>query len=171
MKKLFLLCFIAGFGANAFAQGEHLERFVIASGGDYFANSSLNICFTIGELAAVETFTNPLMDLTQGFQQPEPEYKGIAEIKNAQGDLSVFPNPAKQLAGIRFKGLVDDKLTIRLINVLGQVVKESIVSPEMGKQDFVLELSGISQGLYVVDVCGKRGGIEFREQVKLTVIN
>ncbi len=170
MKKILLLTFfIASF---SFAKSQSLERFVIASAGDFAFVGPVSISFTIGELAAVESFlTNPLMHLTQGFQQPDASYKSVPNVAAPSGSFSLFPNPAKDRVGISYSGLVDGKLRIRLFNVLGQELKSLEVFPQIGQTSHLLDLYGVSQGLYLIEISGKRAGADFRETAKLNVVN
>ena len=170
MKKI-ILCSIL-FVSVLSVSAQSLERFVIASAGDYQPVGSINICFTVGELAAVESFlANPLMHLTQGFEQPDASYKGIQTITPSENSFGLFPNPAKERVGIHYEGLTDGKLRIRLFNVLGQQLKSVEFYQQIGQLDYLLDLSGISQGLYLIELSGKRSGAEFRETSKLNVIN
>lgn len=169
MKKLLLVStlFVGMFAASA----QSLERFVIASSGDYFPVGSINISFTVGELAAVESFlANPLMHLTQGFQQPDTWFKGIAPVISKTG-FGVFPNPAKDKAVVRYEGTSDGKLHLSMYNVLGQRVTDMDINPQMGSNDYIIDISSFGQGLYMIELSGKRGGVEFRELEKLNVIN
>ena len=168
MKKIITILFL--FAGISFAGAQSLDRFVIASSGDYAQVSSITISYTVGELAAVESFLgNPLMHLTQGFQQPEEWYKGVEEIK-MDSQFAVFPNPAADKVAVRFLAPTDGTVRIRLYNVLAQTIKDQDFFTEIGRSDYLLDLTGISQGLYLIELSGKQGGKDFSFSEKLNVI-
>lgn len=168
MKKIVL--FISLFTGFFTGSAQSLDRFVIASSGSYQPVGTITISYTVGELAAVETFMNPLMHLTQGFQQPEVAFKGINTVETNNG-FAIFPNPAKDIVVVRYTGLSDGKLRIRLFNVLAQTIKDIEVYQEIGLSDHLIDIAGVSQGLYLIELSGKQNGQEFIAQDKLNVIN
>lgn len=169
MKKLVLLI---GLVASCFAvSAQSLERFVIASSGGFDHVGSITISYTIGELAAVESFVNnPIMHLTQGFQQPENWFTGIKTNPVQNASFSVFPNPATEFVTVRFEGLTDGPLEVSLYDVIGQRVKTAQFSREIGQTDYQLNLSDIAQGLYIIRLTGKQQGMEFERHDRLNVI-
>ena len=170
MKKLYALFLMLIIAAGVSAQS--LERFVIASSGQYAPVGTITISYTVGEMAAVESFiNNSFMHLTQGFQQPDPKFVGIEEQVKMDGNFGLFPNPATTSVAIRYTGICDNKLKIRMFNVLGQLMKEAEFFPQVGQTDYILDLDGVAQGLYLIELCGKRSGQEFREETKLNVVN
>ena len=171
MKKILLISVFSAAIFTASAQLPTIERQVVASAGDFSLVGNISISYTIGEMAAVTSFTqNPLMHLTQGFQQPDNWYVGIKTNTLVNEEFTVFPNPASEQVTIRFNGMTDGRLRISLVNILGQHVKDLTYNPQIGQTDYLLDLTGVTQGLYVLELTGSQYGKEFKKQDRLNVI-
>jgi hypothetical protein len=71
---------------------------------------------------------------------------------NTYTDLAVqiFPNPASSRAYIRFDGIVNEPVTIRIINANGILIRtEKRTSVD---RMITLDLTGLSSGLYLLSV-------------------
>jgi len=78
-------------------------------------------------------------------------FNGIEQM-NTYTDLAVqiFPNPASSRAYIRFDGIVNEPVTIRIINANGILIRtEKRTSVD---RMITLDLTGLSSGLYLLSV-------------------
>ena len=90
-----LLLFIALCFSSGMLSAQTLSQSVLASTGAYATAGSYTFSYTVGEMAAVETFTGGGYILTQGFQQPNDILLGLLEVdKEANGSMAVYPVPA-----------------------------------------------------------------------------
>ena len=67
-------------------------------------------------------------------------------------DLTVYPNPTKGLLTVSFLGEESKKYLLQLFDVLGRVVYNTSVSSSEGTNVVELDLSGITQGIYVLSL-------------------
>ena len=94
MKKLLFLFYTIAFGIAAQAQ-VLLTPSVLASTGNYTTVGNYTFSTTVGEMAAIETYTSSTVILTQGFEQPNDIINGLLDIeKDANGSFSIYPVPA-----------------------------------------------------------------------------
>ncbi len=79
---------------------------------------------------------------------------GISEnsSKTTISSLSIFPNPASNNANVSLSLIQDAKVTISVVNTLGQVVSTSTEKANAGKSNFNIGLNGIAKGIYFVNV-------------------
>ena len=83
------------------AQGQHIERQVTASAGDYSQAPSFgSLHWTLGE-TATETLTSGGVRLSQGFHQLYVLTVGIDQPEADSFSLKVFPNPASSSVSIQ----------------------------------------------------------------------
>lgn len=128
---------------------------VASSGGFYYssaANASLSV--TVGEMAMVETFFAAGHFLTQGFQQPEKNLDGIWVDESDVFELfEVFPNPATTYLNIRYQLRQNGTLHLRFFNLNGTEVVFPYQHAYMGGlQEDELDVTGLSQGMYFLEV-------------------
>ncbi len=116
MKNLLflsLLIFLAAFELKA--------QEVIASGGDYFENSSVSISWTLGE-PVTETVTDGTNILTQGFQQSKLTATEIFNVNTDKFDIRLFPNPTLNMINIKTSDY--ENLTYNISDTNGKLLKE-----------------------------------------------
>ncbi len=126
MKKKALIAFSLIVGSAA-AFGQE----VISSQGDSYSNSSGSIDFTIGEVV-INTGTNGINDLTQGFHQTMWEFVGIDEF-DANFVVSVFPNPTQDILTIQATAFED--VSYVLTDAAGRIVMKDILTGELTPLD------------------------------------
>lgn len=157
------------------AQGQMLTPQVLAAGGDVFSNTqaNLNISFTIGEMAMVETFSAQGYHLTQGFQQPRFDLVGIEE-EEFVNLFEVYPNPAAGELFVRYDLSHPGNLDMRLFSMNGvQVVDGFEQNYAGGLELHSFDLSGVAQGMYFLEVKYKVPSrqIDHVSHFKINVIN
>lgn len=67
-------------------------------------------------------------------------------------DLTVFPNPATDNVNIRFNSVNAENTSIEVVNNLGQVVYTEYVGNISGEQTHQLNVSGLENGIYIVNI-------------------
>lgn len=80
---------------------------------------------------------------------------GINEQNHVIGNISLFPNPAKDKFSVKFKSTENGTLTAKLYSVCGQEVQCLISNKEFnsGENSFTLELqNNIPSGVYFVQL-------------------
>ena len=98
------------------------ERDVTASAGDYSTSPTLELSWTIGEVA-VTSATVGNLQVSQGFQQADQNAVGIPET-SFLGEIKVYPNPVSEV--LNFQVRSEDHLELRaeLFDINGRIVKE-----------------------------------------------
>ena len=74
-------------------------------------------------------------------------------------DLSVFPNPAKDLLNLNISGETTDDLMIQLISIEGRLVKEQKVQGNYRKQLIPLQVNDLPAGFYLVRLSSDKGSL------------
>lgn len=81
--------------------------------------------YNIGEMAAVTTFTNANIVITQGLLQPTVNSVGVNEPNiKPKMQFSVFPNPTQNTVNLQLTNGESGTLTYSLYNSLGQKICE-----------------------------------------------
>lgn len=122
---------------------------VVATGGDFYSNASGMLSLTVGELTAIETFSNGVGVLTQGFQQPEAQGVGVHPPEPGHLSFSFWPNPARDQVWLQFSAPANGEMTVQLYNALGQQLSSPLtlmVASGLVKQQ--VSLAGLAQGVY-----------------------
>jgi hypothetical protein len=72
-------------------------------------------------------------------------------------DINILPNPNK--GGFAIVGsmnlLQDEKLSVTVINMLGQVIYKSMVNTQAGNFRIEIQLNNLSSGMYLMHVTGE----------------
>ena len=74
----------------------------------------------------------------------------MAEDGNAGVQFNVYPNPADALVNIAFSSLDEGAYSIKLVDMLGRVVKSDIINAGPGENTYVMNLDGIAKAVYTV---------------------
>jgi hypothetical protein len=77
---------------------------------------------------------------------------GISESKVSASNSVIYPNPAKNNATLAIDLKNNSKVDIAVINVVGQTVKSTKAEGQMGANTINIDLSGLSKGIYMVNV-------------------
>jgi hypothetical protein len=166
MKTIYLFIIIGSLTLLPLQAQLSLERQVLATGGKLLTGTTLITSATLGE-AATLTLKSQNLTLTQGFQQPSTLIgTPIAETLTAESTMTVFPNPTSGEVSIWVEGNQEKHLNISLTDMLGRpVAREVTVLEGEGRQRFILDLTSLPSGLYLVSFFSGNG--EFREVVKV----
>ena len=97
-----------------------LERQVVGSLGQSFADGSLQISSTVGE-AAVTTLSGDGLLLTQGFHQAEREdLTSVQLVPDILSDLAVYPNPATNHFWVQVASPAAQSLRFEVMDATGR---------------------------------------------------
>jgi hypothetical protein len=118
--KLLLVVCLVHYGTLLNAQQ------IVTTGGDYHQNSSGSISYTIGEVA-IETFSKTNNILTQGFHQTNLIAVAINEVKGLDFEISVFPNPTKDIVMLKVAMEKIVGMQYRLFDTNGKVLQNKFL--------------------------------------------
>lgn len=151
MKKNLFAIILCVFSILANAQS--LTPQVIASAGNSSTVGNVNLSYTVGEMAMVETFANGNTILTQGFQQPEFMVSSILESeKTALGSFAVYPNPANAEVFFGYEFPNEGSVEVAIYDVAGKFVSNvwTEIDYVAGKSIHSFQCDKLASGNYVV---------------------
>ncbi|MEL6674619.1 MAG: T9SS type A sorting domain-containing protein [Bacteroidota bacterium] len=138
---------------NLGAQG--LAPEVVASAGELYTSSSLQVEWTLGELMT-ETYTGSVV-LTQGFHQPALQVTSIDDFAAALGPIKVYPNP---VAG---RLTIEQEKSQPLLGILFDLQGRVLLQQALSMTSHTLDLSHLPAGMYVLRLSdGQRAVRSFR---------
>ena len=126
------------------AAGQQAKQEVISSAGGYNTATGITISWTLGE-TIVPTFSSPDLILTHGFQQ-KLVVTAVEENLGTFVNITIYPNPASDIATITFDEPVESKIEILLLNSQGQLVKTDFVESSMSEKQ--LDMHDLPGGIY-----------------------
>lgn len=154
MKKYLLYIFATAFIAST--QAQTLSPTVIASAGNYASSGGVSLSYTVGELAAVQTFSNTPANiiLTQGFQQPNDILNGLLDIeKGTDGSFSVYPIPAQATLWFGYEFTESGKVEVSMFDIIGQKMNYSLnENYDSGKLIHSFDCTSYASGNYILSV-------------------
>jgi hypothetical protein len=74
----------------------------------------------------------------------------LAEEGNSTIPFNIYPNPADVVVTIAFSTMEEGFYNIKLVDMLGRVVKSEIGSAGLGENTYILTLNGVAKGVYTV---------------------
>jgi hypothetical protein len=80
-----------------------------------------------------------------------------------QSDINIYPNPFKQEVIISYSNLMAGKGSVKVYDMLGNIVVDKIIELSLGSQNYVLDLSSLASGLY--DVGFVSGNNEYHKRL------
>lgn len=165
MNRIFLssllCCLIMGLPLRSTAQLK-LDRYVMAAAGNDTTVGSLNISYTVGELAAITTVTslNGTLVLTQGFQQHDDILLNIDEELKIILDYTIAPNPASRFVQVKLSTDKPIELELAVYNMLGQNTPIPAQRKKVaGIWETEFDLERVPEGYYMLALKNKEGAI------------
>jgi hypothetical protein len=147
MKKIILFLIVLSAWDHSAAQ--MIQPNTLAVGGSYFSTANFSVSYTVGEMTAVETFFSPQLIVTQGFQQPDETFTGMAEVSGEQLDAIVFPNPVSESRiFLSFQAHLPFVAAVNIHDISGRRVYSKEWSGESGYYEEEIYLSGLQNGMY-----------------------
>jgi type IX secretion system substrate protein len=74
----------------------------------------------------------------------------MAEEENVSFPFNIYPNPADAAVTIAFSTIEEGSFTIKLVDMLGRVVKSEINNARLGDNTYIINLDGVGKGVYLV---------------------
>ncbi|MFZ2898278.1 MAG: T9SS type A sorting domain-containing protein [Saprospiraceae bacterium] len=136
---------------GSWGNAQSLSPEVIATAGAHFANSTVQISWTIGE-PVTETFSGlNVNQLTQGFHQTRLLIVAVDHPVEAF-PVNVFPNPTAGLIRIEAPETAGS-LQIQLSDATGRVLAQQFALPQ--RLCHSLDLSGYPAGIFYLQIRAK----------------
>ncbi len=125
---------------------------ITSPAGSFNSNSGYTFSQTIGEMTMVQTFSSGSSILTQGMQQPASAPVSVREFQNPLYSMEIFPNPGSGNFFIELKTPIAAIVRLRVLDILGQLVLTEKENNIPGTMRQTLNLSGLTNGTYMVQV-------------------
>ena len=97
-----------------------------------------------------------LQDMSNGevLQATYAEYttSTVDEMENLAKYISIYPNPANEVAGVEIELMDRSEVTVNMVNAMGQTVLVEVATLDAGVQKLNLNTAELSAGLYFVNV-------------------
>jgi hypothetical protein len=144
MKKsqLVLLLFINTFLIQA--------QQIISTTGDYQANSSVSLSWTLGE-CVINTDNSSNVILTQGFQQSKQTITSIQELQLNSLEISAYPNPTQDIVTLKVKTELAKECKFQLYDLNGKILAEQKIAGKETKISF----NNRPSGTYIIKLINK----------------
>ena len=97
----------------------------MVSGGNYHANSSGSISWSLGELA-IHTLKSGESIITQGFQQTRLAVTSVKEIPGLTMLITAYPNPASDHIYLKVDGEAEN-LHYEVYNTNGKLLRRGLI--------------------------------------------
>lgn len=146
--RVFIL-FISTFSAVSLTS-QQLTPFVVSSSGGFYSNSEGMLSFTTGEMTAVETYTHPLVILTQGFQQPWDLGTSITKHPLPNFSFGIYPNPTNGHFNLVTESDDDAFIAVSVFNILGSEIQKTEYYHQGKINVESFDLTYLAQGIYLV---------------------
>ena len=97
-----------------------------------------------------------LQDMSNGevLQAAYADYttSSVDEMDNLAKYISIYPNPANEVAGVEIELMDRSEVTVNMVNAMGQTVLVEVATLDAGVQKLHLNTAELSAGLYFVNV-------------------
>jgi hypothetical protein len=152
MKKIILVFCTLFIAFNFSLKAQTLSTKAISSSGGYYSSGSAMLSFTVAEMSMVQTFSVAPNILTQGFQQPDDQYASILENEVYSDEILIYPNPSSGQFNILQNSDNESESMIKIYNLLGQIVLTKTFSTTNGLNNFKLDITNCSKGIYILEL-------------------
>lgn len=150
MKKT---AFIFFFFFSYLVEGQTISSSVVASQGDYFNSSDMEVSWTIGEVVT-ETYNDQNTYFTQGFEQP---FIIQPDIDSSQ--IIIFPNPSSSHVKLILQKT--DSYIYKCYDLLGNI----IFSGEFFGIQTEFDVSSLKEAMYVFVIQNQSGDIVHQKKL------
>jgi len=98
-------------------------------------------------------------------QVEEFQFVGIEELFE-DGDISVFPNPAKDLINLSFILIENSKINVSLLDISGKQLISETYNPHEGSNHLSFDVSNIAKGIYILNLNTEKGNLKYKVIIK-----
>lgn len=164
MKKCYALIFSVFLFLNYAEAQIALEQQTISSAANRYSSSSIQIDWTIGEMAAVTTIGNNDFIFTQGLHQPDKFTVGINDLEINRFNVNLYPNPAVNEISLDLIGNIGSRIVMQIFDASGRQVSETqkvFLSTDITKVK--LPVDHLAQGAYFIHLSSENS--KFRTAV------
>ncbi|MFM7726508.1 MAG: T9SS type A sorting domain-containing protein, partial [Flavobacteriales bacterium] len=81
----------------------------------------------------------------------------VSESTDVVSNLNVYPNPADDQLNIQFEASVAQRMTLRMVNSVGQVVLEENMGQVNGQKVLSINTSSFAPGIYALTLSNPTG--------------
>lgn len=131
---------------------------VVSTQGDSYSNAGGNIDFTIGEVI-INTGTNGINDLTQGFHQTNWNFVGLEDHAPSY-EAIIYPNPTSEVLNIRTSTF--ENVTYTLYDAQGKLILQDKLSAEQTP----IQVSQLAQGSYSLTLSNETQNLKIFKLIK-----
>lgn len=164
MKRTLFLLFTAIWICNVNAQSSSPE--IVSSAGETYQGSSMQIDWTLGELA-ITTIQNSSQQITQGFHQPYYTITSVSELPQEIGEIKVYPNPTSDRIEMKLNFDQSRTVNIQLIDLSGKLIW---TGEQIGSQiEEMKNIENLTSGTYFLNFL--IDGNKYSQTFKIQKIN
>jgi len=131
---------------------------VVATQGDSYSNTSMQIDFTIGEII-INTESDGVNTLTQGFHQTNWNFVGL-ENHAPEYEATIFPNPTSKILNISTSAF--ENVTYTLYDAQGKLILQDKLSSEQTP----IKVSQLAPGNYSITLTNEMQNLKTFKLVK-----
>lgn len=145
------LCFCFGLLSVAPALGQSLDRSVLSSSGSTYSASSMELDFSLGEVA-INTVAAGSFLLTEGFHQPSgSEASNILPLTTAFLEYKLYPVPAESKITLELAPSSPATVYLTINSIDGKILHgEEVIIHGVYKQEF--SVRNFASGAYFINV-------------------
>jgi len=150
MKKVILLIpFILVAAVTVHAQS--IGPATLNATGGYTTIGTNEFEWSVGEMTLVTTFSTSGIVVTQGVLQPRDIPTGIPHTALLT-NLIVFPNPATSVVNLQYTSAGQGKLTYRLMDMAGQLIRSAAVDVKQGTTSEQINIAPLACATYLLEI-------------------
>ncbi len=152
MKIIFSLCLFACWSLSPCLHAQQLSPQVISTSGAYYSGANASLSQTVGEMAAIQTYSAAGSFLTQGFQQPWDFGTSVEDDHPAAFSMACYPNPSDGNFYLLTRADKDMPLRMTVTDITGtKLLEKSFVhSGKVSVQS--LDLTRFPAGTYILSL-------------------
>lgn len=164
MKRISILLLFAMWACKVHAQSSSPE--IVSSAGETYQGSSMQIDWTLGELAII-TVQNSFNQISQGFHQPNYMITSVNELPQKIGTIEVYPNPTFDRIEMKLNFEQSRDVKIQLIDINGRLIWSMKQTGNQIEQE--KDIRNLSNGKYFLNFLIDE--IQYSQTFKIQVIN
>lgn len=166
MKRIYLV-FLMGIAAATSAHAQSVGPATLNATGGTGVISGNTYEWSIGEMVLVHTATSANLIVTQGLLQPSPPPSGIKKTETLFADVTVYPNPARDIIYLQPRLAGDGILQYVLQDITGKVLKTGTAALANGNEKQTITLEGYAAGRYMLTVHFSRNEQQYQNNFKI----